>query len=774
MISAAPSASRSAVATAPSVAVAACDYCHLPLPRGPVRWGHRQPVDAHGEQFCCLGCRLAAQITGQRGEQGFAQTTLIRLGLAVFLSLNVMMFTMALWSQDMHEALAPGADRLAAPLADLFRYLCLLLSLPVLLLLGWPLAEQGLSLWRRGVLPTDLLILLGVVASYGYSVVSVLRGSGHVYFEVGCIVLVMVTLGRWLEATGKLQTTAALDALERLLPSDVRRLHNHREQLVPLESIKTGDRVRVLAGERIAVDGRIVAGQAAIDAAVLTGESCPLQRAVGDEVLAGSLNLNGELIVEVTAEPAASALSRLVELVRTARLSRGRYQRLAERVTSVFLPVVVLVALGALAVRGWQGDWETGVMSALAVLLIACPCALGLATPMAVWAALGTASQAQVLFRSGEALERLAGIRAIAFDKTGTITTGQPRVGEFVAASEADHDEALQRAAELSAGSTHVFAAAIRNFVDQRLGSGSGSKTRVESTADAVARHLAARSELRTIAGRGIEARFGRDEEPTRLGSTSWLAGESLVVPDTVARAIDNAQRRGASVSAIAWAGTIRGAFLFAEALRPEAVAALSACEQLGCQVRVLTGDSPARGESLARELNVPVVAGLLPDQKVAALRTMQATSGSTAMVGDGINDAPALAAADLGIALACGADISRESAAVCLLGDDLSRVPWAIALARRSARVIRENLFWAFAYNVIGVGLAAVGWLNPALAAAAMTASSALVIGNSLRLRRDAALASMPASATPQPGGPSVSDQSCEAGQEPVSFALR
>lgn len=738
-------------AGAPAGGAAACHYCHLPLPSGRVGWRRQEPIDAHEVQYCCLGCRLAAQITGQRGEQGFAQTALIRLGLALFLSMNVMMFTMALWSQDMHGALGSGADRLAAPLADLFRYLCLVLSLPVLFLLGWPLAEQGLALWRRGMLPTDLLILLGVAASYFYSAVSVLCGAGHVYFEVGCLVLVMVTLGRWLEATGKLQTTAALDALERLLPGDVRRINAGLEQRVPLTSIVPGDRVRVLAGERISVDGRVVSGEADVDSAVLTGESRPIECAVGDSVLAGSLNLNGELLIEVTSEPASSALSRLVELVRTARQSRGRYQRLADRVTRVFLPVILVIATGALVIRGWQGDWETGIMSALAVLLIACPCALGLATPMAVWAALGTASQAQVLFRSGEALERLAGIRAICFDKTGTITTGQPRVVEFVVTHEADREEILHRAGELADGSTHLFATAIRDFAAGAI-----------PCNRPIARH-----EVRTVAGRGVAARFATESDPTLLGSRRWLTDAGLATDPQLASRMDAALARGESVSAIGWDGQVRGAFFLAETLRPEAAAALIACEQLGCRVRVLTGDSFARGKILARELHVAVDAELLPEQKVAALRGLRAAHGPTALVGDGINDAPALAAADLGIALACGADISRESAAVCLLGDDLARVPWAIALARRSASVIRQNLFWAFSYNVIGVGLAAAGWLNPALSAAAMTASSALVIGNSLRLRKDPTSTSAdnlnanttpPLLAAPMPFGAAVS----------------
>ena len=352
----------------PAPGPATCDYCHLDLPAGP------RPSDEPA--YCCFGCRLAAEITHERGQQGALQWTMVRLGLAIFLSINVMMFTMVLWTSELYDARASGAGPLAASLADLFRYLCLVLSLPVLLLLGGPLWDNALRLRRGDAAAADLLILLGVAASYVYSVISVLRGAGHVYFEIGCAVLVMVTFGRWLEASGKLKTTAALDALERLLPEDVRRLDARGvETETPLAEICSGDRLRVLAGERIAVDGQIERGCGAIDQQILTGESRPATLGVGQQVLGGSLNLDGDLIVRATADPRSGTLARLVELVRAARERKGHYQRLSERVSRWFLRGVIAVALATFAWHAWNRGIDEGVLNALAVLLIACPCA---------------------------------------------------------------------------------------------------------------------------------------------------------------------------------------------------------------------------------------------------------------------------------------------------------------------------------------------------------------------------------------------------------------
>jgi len=699
-----------------AVPSAECDYCHLPIVGA-------TPDDSQ-PLYCCFGCRLAAEITGGTGAEGEARWTLARLGLAIFLTLNVMMFTMALWTQELYDARAVGSGPLAASLADLFRYLCLLLSLPVLWLLGVPLVENALASARRGLAATDLLIAVGVLAAYVYSAVSVFTGAGHVYFEVACTVLVMVTIGRWLEATGKLRTTAALEELEKLLPEQVRLLlADGTCTEAPTSSVLAGDLLRVLAGERIATDGVIERGRASVTQQLLTGESRPVTKAVGDEVLGGSLNLDGELVVRASASASEGSLARLIELVRTARLSKGRYQRLADRVSSWFLEAVLLIACVTFAAHWWWGTTDAAIMAALAVLLISCPCALGLATPMAVWTALGSAARRGVLFRSGEALERLATIRAVRFDKTGTLTTGAPRVERVVVAEGERVGDAVRRATQLARSSTHVFSMAIAREFHDELSHENG---------------LAAGS-IMTVSGCGVLASFDGEATDTLLCSVRWLEGRGLVVPGELRGAVEQARHAGQSVSAVGWDDAVRAVFVFSESIRAEAAAAISACRELGCDVGVLTGDDPARGRMLEQQLGVRVESGLLPEDKLEAIHAARRALGPVAMIGDGVNDAPALAASDVGIALGCGTDLARESAPVALLADDLGHVPWSIELARRSVRVMRQNLFWAFAYNAAGIGLAATGWLNPAWAAAAMVVSSLLVVGNSLRLASEA-----------------------------------
>ncbi len=645
---------------------------------------------------------------------------LARLGLSIFLTLNVLMFTMALWTHDVYEASPDAASALSHSLDGLFRYLALVLSLPVLWLLGGALAAGAWRDLRAGLPSTDLLLVLGVAASYAYSAVSVVRGSGPIYFEVGCVVLVMVTLGRWLEATGKLRTTEALDALEKLLPAEVVVVRDASEQTVPLAEVCSGDRLRVRAGERFAADGRILRGRAAVDEQVFTGESQPAVKEPGDAVLSGTLDLDGDLLIEVTASAEQGSLRRLIAAVHEARLAKGVYQRLADRVARAFLPAVAAIALASAAWHGVHSGFEAGVMAGMAVLLIACPCALGLATPLAVWAALGRAAQCQVVFRNGEALERLAQVRGVAFDKTGTLTTSQCAVAGFVADAAASREIVLQQAALLAAGSTHIFSRAVAEFA------GPVARGQDQPGADA---------ELRTIPGRGLVANAAAKTGLVYLGSPRLMEESGLVAERPLPQAIDDFQARGCSLACVGWAGKVRGVFAFEERVRDEAAEALEDCRRAGLETAILTGDSVMRAKRIGEQLAVPVQGALLPQEKVEAIERLRNEWRAAAMVGDGINDAPALAAADVGIALGCGADVSRQSAEVCLLGNDLRRVAWAVSLSRAAVRTIRQNLFWAFFYNVLGIALAAAGQLNPIWAAAAMTASSVLVIGNSLRL---------------------------------------
>jgi len=725
-----------------------CDYCGLPAPRS---WFAAPDARADEPVYCCYGCRFAAEVAGQKGERGEWNRVLARLGAAIFLTLNVVMFTMALWSQDLYEyeGAAGGDSPLAVSLDGLFRYLSLLLSLPVLWLLGEPLARGAWQSLRSGVPSTDPLLVFGVAASYVYSAVSTFRGQGQVYFEVGCVVLVMTTLGRWLEATGKLRATEALDALEKLLPSEARVLGEQGERRVSLDDLRPGDRMRVLAGERFAADGRIVRGRAAVDEQIFTGESRPAVKEPSDAVLSGTLDLDGELLVEVTAAASAGALKRLVAAVHEARQTKGAYGRLADRLSHYFLPVVAAIALASGAAHAFTRGFEPGVLAGLAVVLIACPCALGLATPLAVWTAIGRAAGCQVLFKHGEALERLAGIRTVAFDKTGTLTTGASRVASFATDESTPRDEILHTAAALAATSTHNFSAAIAEFVGPSAETHSvpvGNVVRGVHRTDNwgsnslhAERHrgraLQELHETRTLPGRGLVAGAPESESAVYLGSPRLMREAGLVVGDALQRSLSELEHDGRSVVCAGWGGCVRGVFGFEEALRPEAKEALDACKNLDLGVAVLSGDAAARVERMGQQLGLPIAGELLPEDKVAAIRRIRSEQGRVAMVGDGINDAPVLAAADVGIAMGCGADVSRQAADVCLLGDDLRRVAWSVGLSRATVSTIRQNLVWAFSYNVLGIALAASGRLNPVWAAAAMVVSSLLVIGNSLRL---------------------------------------
>lgn len=687
-----------------------CAFCGLPLPAS-FSFGANA---AAGEiEYCCSGCRTVASVAESERERGAAANGLLRLGLAIFFTMNVMVFTMALWSQDVYSD--PSFDTpLAESLRGVFRWAALLFALPVLYLLDRPIAVGVWQSLRRAAITTDLLILLGVTAAYGYSVVSVLRGSGHVYFEVSAMVLVFVSLGRWLEAKGKRRTGESLDALARLLPETVRRqMPQGKFVETPRGEIHTGDVVRVLPGERFAVDGRIIAGQASVDQQLVTGESRAAAKGVDDLVFSGTLNLDGDLRIEVTAADGSETVSRILKLVRAARSARGRHERLADRIAVWFVPAVCAIAM----VAGWQqgqlAGWDQGIMTALAVVLIACPCALGLATPLAVWTALGRAARVGVLFRSGLVLERLAHVQHACFDKTGTLTTGSPGASELIVPVDKDRRHVLQVAAHLAVGSTHPLSRSIAQFVRW----GSEGLLDLEPVS------------VETLPGRGLAGNLpglGR----VVLGSRRLMREEGLEWPESFTDDFsDDSQQVG-----VGWNGMVRGVFKFHEQLRPETGIALEECRQLGLDLRMLTGDEQGKVDAIVEQLNISAYSNQLPEEKASTLRSL-ANEGGVAMVGDGLNDAPALATADVGVALGCGADVSRDAAGVCLLGDDLRRFPWAVALARQTVSVMKQNLFWAFAYNVAGIALAATGRLNPIWAALAMAASSILVVVNSLRL---------------------------------------
>ena len=711
-----------------------CAYCQLPV------CGATDDI-----VYCCYGCRFAHAVVQEQGAAGAIQWTVIRLGLAIFFTMNLMAFTMTMWSLDVYRV---DPDPFQQSLFEVFRWLSMVLALPVLMLLGGPLLQNAISGFRQRRYSTDPLILLAVAAAYLTSAVHVLSAEGPIYFEVGAMVLVMITLGRWIEAAGRQKATHALDALGALLPETALRLTpgNERptEEQIPSTEILKGDRLRVRAGERIPVDARLTRGRTSVDEQVFTGESLPTEKHPGDPLLAGTVNLEGDIQITASEPFQQGSFGRLVQALQDARRARGRYQQLSDRMAACFFPIVSGVAAATFCWHLATG-LSDAISVAMSVLLIACPCALGLATPLAVWTSLATAARHQVLFRGGAALEQLADAAAICFDKTGTLTTGSPRVTHLALLDElSDEDRAVM--ATLAHSSSHPFSQAIA----EHLHDNGDTASLPESV-----------SQLRTVAGGGVTASV--DGHTFRLGSVEFAcchqtpameqggsvgslcvncqASVPLATRVQLDRLQMSADQQAASIVLFTRNQRPLCGFLITETLRPEAGAMITAAESLMPHVRILTGDRRARAQSLQQQLplrTTQVLCELSPQQKLAHVQELQQQGCGTVMVGDGINDAPALAASDVGLAMGCGADVTRDCAAVCLLSNDLTRIPWAIHHARRTRRIMRQNLFWAFSYNSAGILVAACGLLNPALAAALMIGSSLMVISNSLRLLHD------------------------------------
>ncbi|WP_082745193.1 heavy metal translocating P-type ATPase [Burkholderia savannae] len=578
----------------------------------------------------------------------------------------------------------------------------------------------------------DLLVALGTSAAYGLSIWLMLRDPGHtahLYFEASAVIVTLVRFGKWLEARAKRQTTDAIRALNALRPDRARIVERGVERDVPLAQVRIGTVVRVLPGERVPVDGRIEAGITHVDESLITGESLPVPKEPGDRVTAGSINGEGALTVATTAIGAETTLARIIRLVESAQAEKAPIQRLVDRVSAVFVPAIVAIALVTFA--GWLvagAGVETAILNAVAVLVIACPCALGLATPAAIMAGTGVAARHGVLIKDAQALELAQRASIVAFDKTGTLTEGKPTVTAFDAIGVARAD-ALALAAAVQRDSAHPLARAVVAAFD----------------ADADARRsplAAARTDTpRAVAGRGVEAHV--DGRLLALGSTRWRDELGIAVPADVARRAAELEAAGNTVSWLMRADAPREALAlvaFGDTVKPHARRAIERLAARGIRSALVTGDNRGSAAAVAAALGIDEVhAQVLPDDKARVVAQMKATAGDgvVAMVGDGINDAPALAAADVGIAMATGTDVAMHTAGVTLMRGDPALVADAVDISRRTYRKIQQNLFWAFVYNLVGIPLAALGWLNPMIAGAAMAFSSVSVVTNALLLRR-------------------------------------
>ncbi len=569
---------------------------------------------------------------------------------------------------------------------------------------------------RAGTGTMDTLVALGTSAAFGLSVWDLAAGrGGPLYFEASAVVIALVRLGKWLESRARRQAGAAIHALERLRPERARVRRGGAEHDIAATELRPGDLLVIRPGERIAADGLVREGSGSADESLLTGESLPVPKQPGTRVVGGALNGEALLLAEVTAVGAESQLARMVRLVEDAQAGKPPVQRLVDRVSAVFVPVVVGIA--AVTFLGW---WAGGagvlvaVVNAVSVLIIACPCALGLATPAAIMVGTGVAARNGILIRDATALERARAIRTVVFDKTGTLTEGHPALVTLLPAPGEDADSVLHRAAALQAGSEHPLARAVM----LRAGPSNGP----------------AATALRALPGRGVEGDVGGHR--LLLGSARLMEEAGV---DTTPFHQDSAtlERDGRTVSYLAEHGRLLGLLAFGDALKPGAAAAVARLQAAGLRVVLLTGDNQGAAETAGRSLGITDVrANALPADKAAVVAGLR-SQGAVAMVGDGVNDAPALAAADLGLAMATGTDVAAASAGITLMRGDPALVPAALDIARRTDRQIRQGLAWAFIYNLVGIPLAASGLLSPVVAGAAMAFSSVSVVGSALLLRR-------------------------------------
>ncbi|PLW73369.1 copper-translocating P-type ATPase, partial [Streptomyces sp. DJ] len=621
---------------------------------------------------------------------------------------------------------------------EYWQWLSLTLTAPVVTYAAWPFHRAAFTNARHGAATMDTLISVGTGAAFLWSLwalffgtagvpgmthgfeftVARSDGAGNIYLEAAAGVTAFILAGRYFEARSKRKAGAALKALLELGAKEVTVLRGGREERIPTAELAVGDRFVVRPGEKIATDGTVVEGSSAVDASMLTGESVPVEVAVGDTVTGATLNAGGRLVVEATRVGSDTQLARMAKLVEDAQNGKAAAQRLADRISAVFVPVVIALAVATLGF--WLGSgagWTAAFTAAVAVLIIACPCALGLATPTALMVGTGRGAQLGILIKGPEVLETTRRVDTVVLDKTGTVTTGRMTLLAVHTADGQDETEVLRLAGALEHASEHPIARAVAAGAAERVGA------------------LPSPEDFANVPGLGVQGVV--DGHAVLVGREALLAEWAMELPAALKRAKREAEAAGRTVVTVAWDGEARAVLEVADAVKPTSAEAVARLRELGLTPILLTGDNTAVAEAVAAEVGIDeVIAEVMPQDKVDVVKRLQAEGRSVAMVGDGVNDAAALAQADLGLAMGTGTDAAIEAGDLTLVRGDLRAAADAVRLARRTLATIKSNLFWAFAYNVAALPLAAAGLLNPMIAGAAMAFSSVFVVGNSLRLR--------------------------------------
>lgn len=679
-----------------------CAQCGLPYGKG----GVTSQVDGKPLHFCCYGCSFTSTLTGEQGDAGTAGLFLARLGFAAFLSMNIMAVSWMTYDKG-------WATFGLEPEALLYlEKLLFVLSIPIMLFVGTPYLRNG---WRE--LPsfrfsTDSLIALGSFTAFGVSSYQVFTGGGGIYFDTATTTLVLVTAGRYIEATAKVRTSNAIRKLIDLQPETARVVHNGRESIVLSKEVDVGEQIKVLPGERMPLDGVVEEGRTSINEAILTGESVPAAKHPGSRVFAATINIDGAIVVNVTARQRECVHAQIVRLMEEAQRTRSPIQQTVDRISGIFIPAVIGIA--ALTFAGWMiaAPFEEALLHALTVLVVACPCALGIGAPLASAIGIGHAAEQGVLIRSTEAMENVAHTKLVAFDKTGTLTRGEPSVSTVWASG--DVRMMLSMGASVGKNSEHSLSKALVRYAEE------------------LQLPFLAVSDVRVIPGLGVAGNVEVHGKWLNVvvGNEELMIQQNIVLREELP-AID-----GTCVY-VGWDGALQGSIGLRDSLRRLAAETVAELHAMKLETYLLSGDSNGATQSVAAAVGIEAAfAKLLPDGKLGKIRSLS-SAGALMMVGDGINDAPSLAAADIGVTLGSATDIAKESADVTIIGDHLEKIPWLIHFSRRVLSTIRWNLVWAFGYNAVGIAFAVAGLLEPILAAIAMVVSSLFIIVNSRRLAR-------------------------------------